>query len=170
MLIWITGLAGAGKTAIATALYKRLKGKYTNLVLLDGDDFREVMGQDVGYDLDSRKIMARRMSRLCRYLTNQGIHVICATISMHKEIHEFNRSAVKDYYEILVDVSMENLVAQDKKQLYSRALKHEIYDVVGVDLPFDKPVHSDLVIDNNVHDALDAKVQKILDIIGEDDL
>ena len=170
MLIWITGLAGAGKTTIATALYKRLKGKYTNLVLLDGDDFRELMGQDVGYDLDSRKIMARRMSRLCRYLTNQGIHVICATISMHKEIHEFNRSEVKDYYEILVDVSMENLVAQDKKQLYSRALKHEIYDVVGVDLPFDRPVHPDLVIDNNVHNALDAKVQKILGVIGEGNL
>ena len=170
MLIWITGLAGAGKTTIATALYERLKRRYNNLVLLDGDDFRELMGQDVGYDLDSRKIMARRMSRLCKYLTTQGIHVICATISMHKEIHEFNRSVVKDYYEILVDVSMENLVAQDKKRLYSRALKHEIYDVVGVDLPFDRPVHPDLVIDNNVHNALDAKVQKILGVIGEGNL
>ena len=170
MLIWITGLAGAGKTTIATALYERLKRRYNNLVLLDGDDFREMMGQDVGYDLDSRKIMARRMSRLCRYLVNQGVYVICATISMHKEIHEFNRSAVKDYYEILVDVSMENLVAQDKKRLYSRALKHEIYDVVGVDLPFDRPVHPDLVIDNNVHDDLNGKVQKILEIIREEKL
>ena len=170
MLIWITGLAGAGKTTIATALYERLKRRYSNLVLLDGDDFREIMGQDVGYDLNSRKIMVRRMFRLCRYLTKQGIHVICATISMHKEIHEFNRSAVKDYYEILVDVSMENLVARDKKRLYSRALKHEICDVVGVDLPFDRPVHPDLVIYNNVHNALDAKVQKILGVIGEGNL
>ena len=170
MLIWITGLAGAGKTTIATALYKRLKGKYTNLVLLDGDDFRELMGQDVGYDLDSRKIMARRMSRLCEYLTTQGIHVICATISMHKEVHAFNRSAIKDYYEILLDVSMENLIKRDKNRLYSRALKHEIYDVVGIDMPFDKPEHPDLVIDNNVHNALNEKVQKILGVIGENNL
>ena len=170
MLIWITGLSGAGKTTIATALYERLKRRHSNLVLLDGDDFREIMGQDVGYDLNSRKIMARRMSRLCKYLTGEGIHVICATISMYKEIHEFNRSAIQDYYEVLVDVSMENLVAQDKKQLYSRALKHEIYDVVGVDLPFDRPEHPDLVIDNNVHDDLNGKVQKILEIIGEEKL
>ena len=78
MLIWITGLAGAGKTTIATALYERLKPEHKNLVLLDGDCFREVMGQDVGYDLNSRKIMAKRMSRLCKYLTDQDMHVICA--------------------------------------------------------------------------------------------
>ena len=165
MLIWITGLAGAGKTTIATALYERLKSEHKNLVLLDGDCFREVMGQDVGYDLNSRKIMAKRMSRLCKYLTDQDMHVICATISMHKEVHDFNRKAIKDYYEILVDVSIENLIKWDKKQLYSRSLKNEIYDVVGMDIPFDKPEHPNLIIDNNAHDNLDSKVQKILDII-----
>ena len=165
MLIWVTGLAGAGKTTIATALFEKLKQKCSNIVLLDGDCFREIMGQDVGYDLNSRKIMAKRMSRLCKYLTDQGTNVICATISMHKEIHEFNHMAIKDYYEIFVDVSMDNLVKQDKKQLYSRALKNEIYDVVGVDLPFDKPENPDLIIDNNVHDQLQNKVQRILNII-----
>lgn len=165
MLIWITGLAGAGKTTIATALYEKLKQKYNNWVLLDGDCFREVMGQDVGYDLNSRKIMAKRMSRLCKYLTDQGIHVICATISMHKEVHEFNRKAIKDYYEVLVDVSLENLIKRDKKELYSRVLKNEIYDVVGMDIPFDKPENPSLIIDNNEMNNLDIKVQKILDIV-----
>lgn len=165
MLIWITGLAGAGKTTIATALHERLKLEHNNLVLLDGDCFREVMGQDVGYDLNSRKIMAKRMSRLCKYLTEQDIHVICATISMHKEVHDFNRKVIKDYYEILVDVSIENLIKRDKKQLYSRSLKNEIYDVVGMDIPFDKPEHPNLIIDNNAYDNLDSKVQKILDTI-----
>ena len=60
---------------------------------------------------------------------------------------------------------MENLIKWDKKQLYSRSLKNEIYDVVGVDIPFDKPEHPDLIIDNNAHDNLDSKVQKILDTI-----
>ena len=168
MLIWITGLSGAGKTTIATALYKRLKPKYVNLVLLDGDVFREAMGRDVGYDLDGRKIMAERMSRLCGCLVKQDIHVICATISMYKEIHALNRATIEGYYEVFVDVSMENLVARDKKQLYSRALRHEIRSVVGVDLPFDKPEHPDVVIDNNVCDFLDVKVQKILKIIKEE--
>ena len=54
---------------------------------------------------------------------------------------------------------------RDKKELYSRVLKNEIYDVVGMDIPFDKPEHPSLVIDNNVMDNLDSKVQKILDII-----
>lgn len=166
MLIWITGLAGAGKTTVATALVNRLKEHYNNIILLDGDSFREIMGQDVGYDLMGRKTMARRMSRLCKYLTDQGLHVVCATISMHKDIHDFNRSAIKDYYEILIDVSLDNLIRYDKKELYSRSLKKEIYDVVGMDIPFDRPEHPDLVIDNNNHDKLDEKVKKILKLIN----
>ncbi|MDR0393311.1 MAG: adenylyl-sulfate kinase [Puniceicoccales bacterium] len=165
MLIWVTGLSGAGKTTLAVALYGKLKKKLSNLVLLDGDQFREMMSSDVGYDHSDRLIMAWRMAKICQCLTAQSIHVICATISMYKEIHMFNRANIKDYYEVFIDVSLDNLIKNDKKGLYSGALSKKIHNVVGVDLPFDRPENCDLIIDNNKKNALKEKVGRILHLI-----
>lgn len=160
-MIWITGLSGSGKTTFANALYQRLKDVHP-VVVLDGDCVRAIMGDDMGYDLDSRKIMGWRMARLCQYLTKQNLGVICATISMHKEIHAFNRENQMAYCEVLIDVALENLIRRDKNHLYSRALHHEIANVVGVDIPFDKPEHPDVVMDNNDYSGLEEKVDQLL--------
>jgi adenylylsulfate kinase-like enzyme len=80
-LFWITGLAGAGKSTIAQKLYCMLKEKNCNVVFLDGDNMREVLGVNAQYDLKARLELALVYSRLCRMLTDQGLDVICATVS-----------------------------------------------------------------------------------------
>ena len=83
---WITGLAGVGKSTLAKHLYETLKLLKPNVVLLDGDNIREVFDHDLGYSSEERLKSARRNSRLSKLLSDQGIDVICATISL---FHEF---------------------------------------------------------------------------------
>jgi adenylylsulfate kinase-like enzyme len=87
-LIWITGLAGSGKTTLAKEVYNQLKKAYPNVVLIDGDHLREIFGGSTGYTSEERLENAKRLSRLCHFLVNENIHVVCATMSLFKEIHE----------------------------------------------------------------------------------
>ena len=149
MVIWIIGLAGSGKTTIGTELYSRLKQEHPNLVLIDGDTFREVMGDDLGHTVADRKKNADRICNLSRALDQQDIHVVACVLSLFHESQEWNRKNYGQYFEIFTDVSMETLVQRDQKGLYSGARNGTLRDVVGVDIPFEPPRNPDYVIDNN---------------------
>lgn len=166
-LIWITGLSGSGKTTIGNALYLKLKQKYKNVVFLDGDSFREILGNDLGHNPKDRLENAYRIHRMCKFLVSQNIHVVCATMSLYKEIHELNRSEMRNYLEIFIECEIDELIKRDQKGLYSQAISGKQTNVVGVNLSFDKPQNSDLTIDNTQQNALQEKVQKILDLLGE---
>lgn len=166
MVIWITGLSGAGKTTIGEIVYEKLKIKYPNTVFLDGDLFREVLGRS-GYSSHERLEVAKKVSNLCKFLDNQDINVVCCTIGLYKEIHRLNRESLNDYYEIYIDVEFEELVRRDKKGLYSGAIKGVVENVVGVDLPFDMPQNPHLIIDNTKLDKLEEKTNKILNLIED---
>lgn len=149
MVIWLIGLAGAGKTSIGRELYARLKAQKPNVVFLDGDDVRAIMGADLGHTLEDRRANGWRVCRLCQYLDKQGLDVVCAILSLFQEHQDWNRVHYSRYFEVYVQVSMEVLIARDQKGLYSRARAGEISDVAGIDLPFTPPARADLVIQNN---------------------
>ncbi len=149
MVIWIIGLAGSGKTTIGTQLYERLKPETRNLVFIDGDMIREIMGNDLGHTVADRKKNADRICNLCRALEQQDINVIACVLSLFHESQEWNRNTYKQYFEIFIDASMDTLLQRDQKGLYSGARNGTIQDVVGVDIPFAPPRNPDCVIDNN---------------------
>lgn len=164
-LVWITGLAGSGKTTIAKRVYEQVKKKQTNVFFLDGDIFREILGGSSGYTREDRFDVAMQISRMCKCLVEQNINVICSTISLFKEVHEFNRKNIKNYYEILIDCDMKELIKRDKNGIYSRALKGELNNVVGVDISFHKPTNCDLIVDNTVLNKLEEKSEQIVALI-----
>lgn len=166
MLIWITGLSGSGKTTIGKAVYSRLKNQNPNTVFLDGDTFREILGEDLGHTIPERLENAKRISRMCKFLVVQDINVVCATMSLYKEVHEGNRLEIENYFEIFIDCDIDELIRRDQKGLYSKAIKGKIKNVVGMDLPYDKPTQCELIIDNNEQNKLEEKVQNILNLIG----
>lgn len=166
-VIWITGLSGSGKTTIGKEVYKTLKQKYSNTVFLDGDGFREVLGNDLGHSPKDRLENAKRIHRMCKFLFSQDINVICATMSLYKEVHELNRKEIKNYFEIFVECDAKELIRRNQKGLYSQAVKGERNDVVGVNLPYDKPQNCELVIDNSKKIDLNIKAKEILNLIGE---
>lgn len=163
-LYWITGLSGAGKTTIGKALYDHLKRQKSNVVFLDGDVLREVFGTLYGHSIEERKNLAKSYSNLCRMLTEQGIDVICSTMSLFREVHEMNRSAIENYFEIFIECDMQELIRRDQKGIYSKALKGELSDVIGVNMAFDRPELCDLVIDNTIKNNLQEKVAAILNL------
>lgn len=156
---WITGLSGAGKTTVSKALYNKLKSKKDNVVFLDGDILRDVFGNDLGYTKEDRLKSAMRNSRLCKMLSEQGIDVICATISMFDEVRKYNRENILGYKEIYLSVSLEVLKERNQKKLYSNGS-----NVVGMDIEFEEPKCPDIVIENDGSISIAEITNKILNI------
>lgn len=150
-VFWITGLPGSGKSTLAGELYRCMRERTPAVVRVDGDEFRAVMGNDLGKDLDGRVKNAFRIARTCQWLSSQGIHVVCATVSLYREIHAWNRENIADYFEILVEASVEARRLRDTKGLFTRPGKA---GELGVDQPFDLPSRPDRVVRNegSVHD------------------
>ena len=160
MVIWLIGLAGAGKTTIGREVFALLKERKANVVFIDGDDFRAIMGDDLGHTIAAREINAGRISRLCKHLDSQGIDVVCSVLSIFHQWQRWNRKNFSRYFEVYIRVPFETVVARDPKGLYRRALAGEMKNVVGVDIEFPPPEFPDLIIDN------DGRVESLTEIAG----
>ncbi len=148
MVFWIIGLSGAGKSHIGQALSETLKEKHNNVLFLDGDIIRGIVGDNLGYDLEARRESGWRICRLCQYLDSQGVLVVCSVISLFEEHRIWNREHYSNYYETFVRVPLKELISRDPKKLYSKNLQGACPNVAGMDLPFTEPTSSDLIIDN----------------------
>lgn len=163
MVIWLIGLSGAGKTTLAKALYERLKPETRHLVYLDGDDFREIFRNDVDHTVDGRQKNAERISHFCQTLDAQGIHIIASVLSIFPEWQEWNRKNFSSYCEIFLDIPIDTLKTRDPKGLYREAETGRMANVVGVDIAFPRPLHSDLIInEQNQSQGVDACVNQII--------
>lgn len=153
---FFTGLSGAGKTTLGGLFYRRLKKMKSNVVHLDGDQIRPVFGEDMGYAPEDRLCLAKRTFRVCKMLADQGLDVVYCGIAMFDSVRQWNRENIENYKEIYIKVSMETLIARNQKGLYTSG-----HNVVGVDIPFDEPKHSDLVVHNDGQESPEEIVKKI---------
>lgn len=141
---FFTGLSGAGKTTIGGLFYRRLRERKENVILLDGDMIRPVFCEELGYTAGDRLKSAKRIFRVCKMLSDQGIDVVCCSISMYDEVRAWNRENIENYREIYIRVKRETLLQRNQKGLYTTGK-----NVVGVDLPFDEPTNPDVLIQND---------------------
>jgi len=146
---WFTGLSGAGKTTVGRLFFAMLRARRPASVFLDGDILREVFGNDLGHSSEERFKSAMRNSRLCKMLSDQGIDVVCATISLFRACQDWNRREISGYREIYLRVPMDVLVKRDQKQLYSKALRGEVTHVMGLDMPIEEPSSPEAIVDND---------------------
>ena len=165
-LYWITGLSGAGKTTIGQLFYSRVKASNKNVVFLDGDILRDIFNITEQYSPAERRKIAMTYSRLCKMLTDQGIDVVIATISMFHEVRDWNRSNIENYKEVYIKVPIKVLIDRDQKKLYSRAFRGEIKDVVGVEaravIEIEEPKSPDIVILNDGSSAPEDIVNQLI--------
>jgi len=159
---WITGLSGAGKTTIGTLLASRLRARAPSVVYLDGDALRAVLGNLFAHGADDRLKLASCYARLCAMLADQGLDVVCATVSMFHEVRAWNRAHIRRYREIYVRAPLGVLARRDPKHLYRDAADGTIRDVAGVDLPIEEPLTPDLVLDNDGTRTPEALVDDLL--------
>ena len=149
ILYWITGLSGAGKTTVGNALYYELRKYKDNVVILDGDILKRLVGDSLGYSKEDRKKRAYYYSNLCKTLTDQGISVVICTIAMYDEVRNWNRNNIEKYIEIFLKVGLETLIKRDRKGLYSKQASGEINNIAGLDQEVEYPKHPDIVVEND---------------------
>lgn len=159
---WITGLSGAGKTAIGRQLYDRMREQYANLVFLDGDTLREVFGNDLGYTRDERIKCAMRYARLCRMFQEQGLNVICCTISMFDCVRSWNRNNIQNYREIYIKVSMKELARRNQKGLYASKTEN----IAGIQVAIEEPTNSDLILENEGSQSVTEMAELVIEHFG----
>lgn len=150
MVIWLVGLSGAGKTTIGREAYAIIKSKLPNTVFVDGDEVREIFRHDnqEAYTIAGRRLNSERISALCRWLDRQGINVVCSMLSIFEDHRQANREVLSRYFEVYIDVTMDDLMTRDYKNLYREAKNGLRQNVVGIDIPFIPPGNPDLIIKN----------------------
>lgn len=143
-VVWITGLSGAGKSLVANKLTRLFREKGLYPILLDGDELRDALLMSTTFVPETRRQLAGIYGRLCRLLARQGHVVVCATISLHHAVHEWNRKHLPGYTEVFLNVPLDELRRRDPKGVYGAGR-----NVVGVDLKAELPRAPDLMIANH---------------------
>ncbi|MDA7756438.1 adenylyl-sulfate kinase [Opitutales bacterium] len=165
-VIWITGLSGSGKSTLATSLVKTLRDERHNVLLLDGDELREVFFSlnhyAENYERDARLSLSMFYAKLCRLIASQGINVLCSTISMFREVHEWNRKNIPGYFEVYLKVPLSELRRRDPKGIYQRFDSGELKDVAGLDLEVDEPQNPDILFEFDSKQSLSDLAEEVI--------
>jgi adenylyl-sulfate kinase len=148
-VLWFTGLSGAGKTTIATAVEQALVERGLPVVPLDADVLRQSISADLGFDDESRKVQARRIAALAASHVASGSNVIVAAITPFDSSRREARQQLGDdcYVEIFVDTPLDVAESRDPKGLYARARAGVITNFTGITSVFERPSQPNLVLD-----------------------
>ena len=160
IVFWVTGLPGSGKTSIAIKLKKPIEKMYGKTILFSGDDLRKI-SDFKDYDVKNRYLYAKSYSRLVKYISNQNINVIIATVSLFDKIHSWNRKNITNYCEIYIKSKTQEIIKNKKKKLYFKFKKN----LVGIDIKPKFPVNSNIKITNNFKESISYLSKSIFERI-----
>ncbi|MBK5142909.1 adenylyl-sulfate kinase [Budviciaceae bacterium BWR-B9] len=148
-VVWLTGLSGSGKSSIAGALEQALYHLNVHTYLLDGDNVRHGLCQDLSFSDRDRKENIRRVGEVSGLMMDAGLVVITAFISPYRDDREsvLLRLPAGHFIEVFVDTPIEVCEQRDPKGLYKKARKGEITQFTGVDLPYEAPLKPDVHLD-----------------------
>lgn len=147
MVLWFTGLSGSGKSTIANNLDDKLNNLGKRTYILDGDNIRLGLNNDLGFSAEDRKENIRRISEVAKLFADSGAIVMTAFISPYKKDRDAARKLIgNDFNEIFVDTNLEECIKRDPKGLYKKALSGEINNFTGIDAPYEKPSDPEVTI------------------------
>lgn len=166
VMVWFTGLSGSGKSTIAIALERELHKRGFLCRILDGDNIRSGINNNLGFTEVDRVENIRRIAEVGKLFVDTGIITLAAFISPNNEIREMAASIIgkDDFLEIYVSTPITECERRDVKGLYAKARKGEIKNFTGVSAPFEAPSHPALSLDTSVL-SVEESVNKLLDII-----
>ena len=166
-MIWFTGLPGAGKSTLAFTLEKHLFDLGYQAYVLDGDNIRHGLSGNLGFSEEDRRENIRRVSEVAGLFAEAGLIAIAAFISPYHEERQLARKIAGDsFVEVFLAASVDVCEARDPKGLYKKARAGEIKDFTGIDAPYERPQHADLVLDTGKRTVEDC-TQEITALIEQ---
>jgi len=151
IVIWFTGLSGSGKTTLACGLEAELFKRGFLTQILDGDNIRTGINNNLNFSPEDRIENIRRIAEVAKLFINCGIITLCCFISPTEELRNLVKSIVgkENYYEVFANSPLEICEQRDVKGLYAKARAGEIKDFTGINAPFEIPENADLIIDSS---------------------
>lgn len=146
VVVWMIGLSGSGKSTLAKALEQELHEKGHLTQLLDGDNLRTGINNNLGFSEEDRIENIRRASETAKLFLQCGVVTICSFISPTQDIRDMARKIIgeKDFFEVYINCPFEVCEQRDVKGLYKKARNGEIKNFTGLDAPFEAPVNPSL--------------------------
>ena len=166
LMIWFTGLSGSGKSTIAIALERELHKRGILCRILDGDNIRSGINNNLGFTEADRVENIRRIAEVSKLFVDTGIVTLAAFISPNNDIREMAARIIgkDDFVEVYVSTPIEECERRDVKGLYAKARRGEIKNFTGISAPFEAPEHPALTLDTSVL-SLEESVGKLLELI-----
>ncbi len=168
--IWFTGLPASGKSTVAVAVERALVESGHVAYLLDGDNLRHGLSDDLGFSAGDRAENIRRVGHLTRLLADAGVVALASLVSPLKSDRQvaraLNEAARLPFVEVYVSTSLAECEKRDPKGLYARARSGELKGMTGVDAPYEPPEDPDLVLDTTGAD-IDELVARVIELIDK---
>ena len=151
LMVWFTGLSGSGKSTIAIALERELHQRGLLCRILDGDNIRSGINNNLGFSEADRVENIRRIAEVSKLFVDTGIITIAAFISPSNDIREMAADIIgrDDFVEVYVSTPIEECERRDVKGLYAKARRGEIKNFTGISAPFEAPEHPDITLDTS---------------------
>jgi bifunctional enzyme CysN/CysC len=173
VVLWFTGLSGAGKSTIANLVEKKLHAMGRHSYLLDGDNVRHGLNKDLGFTEGDRVENIRRVAEVAKLMVDAGLIVLTAFISPFRSERAMARSLLGEgeFVEIYVDTPLEVAEQRDVKGLYRKARRGELANFTGIDSPYEAPEEPELrvnTVDRSAEESADQVIERLreLGLIG----
>nr|XP_043606609.1 adenylyl-sulfate kinase 3 [Erigeron canadensis] len=170
-VIWITGLSGSGKSTLACALTRALHSRGKLTYVLDGDNVRHGLNSDLTFKAEDRAENIRRIGEVAKLFADAGIICIASVISPYRKDRDTCRSKLPDgaFIEVFMDMPLRVCEARDPKGLYKLARAGKIKGFTGVDDPYEAPLNSEIVIqqEGDVCPPPEVMAEKVISYLDE---
>ncbi len=149
--LWLTGLSGSGKSTIAQALERKLHNEGFFAQVLDGDNIRSGINNNLSFSPEDRRENIRRIAEISKLYVNTGIITINSFISPTIAIRQEAKNIIgaADFIEVYINTPLEVCEARDVKGLYKKARSGAIKGFTGIDAPYEEPVHPDIEVETD---------------------
>ncbi len=165
-VLWFTGLSGSGKSTVAQGLESILHQQGFYVVVLDGDNVRTGINNNLGFSEADRTENIRRIAEVAKLFLQNGAIVICCFVSPTRTLRALAQSIIgaTDFVEIYINTPLEECEKRDVKGLYAKARAGEIKDFTGINAPFEAPENPHLVI-HTVGKTVHESVAEVLHFV-----
>ncbi|MFZ0389862.1 MAG: adenylyl-sulfate kinase [Calditrichia bacterium] len=167
--LWFTGLSGSGKSTVAQEAASLLFEQGVRTYVLDGDNIRHGLNNDLGFSPEDRTENIRRIGEVAKLFVDSGTVVMTAFISPYRADRDQVRKIMEqgDFVEIFVDADLDTCEERDPKGLYKKARAGEIKEFTGISAPYESPDKPELVINTTVEKDVKKNAARVVDFLKE---